>query len=137
MPRPTVALKQPSATEKREAVESLKTALGGGPHDPEFERLKARVTELEARLTAFIAISRPVTFSGRVVERCTCGKLATRTTAVDHPQQGHHEQPLCDTCEPSGYVATLLSFGGKPSQSTQLGAQALEYVRRINAALTI
>lgn len=137
MPRPTVALKHPSATDRREAAEKLKTALGGGPNDPELERLKARVTDLEARLTAFIAISRPVTFGGRTIERCTCGKLATRTTAVDHPQQGHHEQPLCDACEPSGFVATLLSLGGKPSQWSSLSAQALEYVRRINTALSL
>jgi hypothetical protein len=140
MARPKITLKQPSPLEQREAVAALKQALApssGGPHDPELERLKARVSELEARLNAFIAISRPVTFGGRTVERCTCGKLATRTAGVDHPIQGRDEQPLCDTCEPSGYVATLVALGGKPTVSIQLDSTALEYVRRINAALTL
>ena len=108
------------------------------PQQPtELEVLKTRLAHLEDKVEALMTLQNPVTFGGRSIARCSCNKLSTRTVSVNHPTQGMHSQPLCDACEPHGFVRVLSDMAPTAvSIDLETDEKVLAFSRRINGYLS-
>lgn len=114
-------------------------AKANGPKVPSaLEVLTARVKHLEDKIEALYVLQNPVTFNGRAIGRCHCGKLVTKTVVVDHQIHGTHSQGVCDECPANGYVAVLAEtvLPGRVSIRLEQDPKVLEFIHRINSSLS-